>query len=103
MWLNQQVKSVEDGKPPPKPPATKKGSFFSRKGPTTPSSEGGEENEQPGKLRTHMVRRMDKAPQLVDPMGWISEGYSKIAKPMSPEAPPLPPLIHEDTPPENAM
>lgn len=28
----------------------------------------------PRKLRTDMIRRMDDAPKLVDPNGWISEG-----------------------------
>lgn len=33
-----------------------------------------EDHRSPKKLRTDMIRRMDDAPKLVNPSGWISEG-----------------------------
>lgn len=35
------------------------------------------------KLRPDMIRRMDDAPKLVDPSGWISEGQSAPTEPAS--------------------
>lgn len=47
------------------------------KGPSTPESESPRRNgESHSKLSAHMIRRMDNAPQLVDPSGYISEGRS---------------------------
>ncbi|KAJ3785131.1 cation transport protein-domain-containing protein [Lentinula aff. detonsa] len=45
---------------------------MTRQDSTESSGEKGHKNSK--KLRTDMIRRMDDAPQLVNPSGWISEG-----------------------------
>lgn len=46
------------------------------KGSSTPESEIPRRGESHNKLSANMIRRMDNAPQLVDPSGYISEGRS---------------------------
>ncbi|KIK67556.1 hypothetical protein GYMLUDRAFT_257413 [Collybiopsis luxurians FD-317 M1] len=41
---------------------------------STVSSEKERNRKNPKKFRTDMIRRMDEAPKLVNPSGWISEG-----------------------------
>ncbi|KAL4252407.1 Potassium transport protein [Abortiporus biennis] len=43
-------------------------------------------SETPPRVRVDMIRRMDDAPRLVNPSGWISEGHAE-----SPNPPPPPP------------
>jgi len=42
--------------------------------PSEDDAEEHSEKEKKKKLRTDMIRRMDDAPKLVNPSGWISEG-----------------------------
>lgn len=47
------------------------------------------------KLRTDMIRRMDDAPKLVNPSGWISEGTTAV--PHEPHTPPATPIGEQGT------
>jgi hypothetical protein len=47
------------------------------------------------KLRTDMIRRIDDAPKLVNPSGWISEGHSAVP----PHTPPATPVDEREDPP----
>ncbi|KAJ3726247.1 hypothetical protein C8R42DRAFT_718482 [Lentinula raphanica] len=62
-------------------------------------SSGEKSRKIPKKLRTDMIRRMDDAPKLVNPSGWISEGdrirVGNIRSPSRSRSPP------SDTPQDN--
>ncbi|KAJ4483537.1 cation transport protein-domain-containing protein [Lentinula aciculospora] len=55
-------------------------------------SSGEKDRKTPKKLRTDMIRRMDDAPKLVNPSGWISEGdripLKHLQSPSRGQAPP---------------
>ncbi|KAG8901878.1 hypothetical protein FRB99_005018, partial [Tulasnella sp. 403] len=44
--------------------------------PTPDSQSGSERRAEPHKLSASMIRRVDDAPQLINPSGWISEGHA---------------------------
>lgn len=48
-----------------------------------PRHESKENGDAHPKLRTDMIRRMDEAPKLVNPSGWISEGRPDPPPPSS--------------------
>lgn len=48
--------------------------------PTTPSTKGSRSKGGDVRLRPDMIRRIDDAPKLVNPSGWISEGRSDPLK-----------------------
>lgn len=51
---------------------------------TDPKAPRARRNSLIKKLRTDMIRRMDDAPKLVNPSGWISEGAAPRTPPASP-------------------
>jgi hypothetical protein len=73
----------------------------SRHGSSPSSASNMEGQRTPRRLRTDMIRRVDGAPKLVDPSGWISEGQAgptvnqsdnwELTSPHDPQ----PPLIQE--------
>jgi hypothetical protein len=42
---------------------------------------GSKQTSNSNRLRPDMIRRMDNAPQLINPSGWISEGHSAPTRP----------------------
>jgi hypothetical protein len=49
-------------------------------GDETESSHSSEEEQKNRRVRTHMIRRIDDKPKLVNPSGWISEGRLPVAQ-----------------------
>ena len=52
-------------------------------GDTGSGSERRQTTSHSNRLRPDMIRRMDKAPQLINPSGWISQGQTTPVRPTS--------------------